>query len=197
MEYVREQLARAQVGYAILFTARNTPAGPARGAIEDVEFCHNIVRHSSAAVNVLGDSGAEHSAPVRNVRIRHNLFYDINKARWGRNGFLISAARDVIIDHNTIDHSGTTVLNAYGGTPTDRLEILGMQFTNNLARHSNYPGAGDGQSQETTRSAPTFRTASSRRTCLPAATRRAIPQETFLATISTRSSWIRRTATIG
>jgi hypothetical protein len=139
---------QAQVGYAILFTARNTGGSCTWCAIEDVEFRYNIVRHSSAAVNVLGDSGAEHSAPVRNVRIRHNLFYDINKARWGGNGFgfLIAATRDVIIDHNTIDHSGTTVLNAYGGTPTNRLEILGMQFTNNLARHSTYGIAGDGQS---------------------------------------------------
>ena len=187
---------QAQVGYAILFTARNTN-GPARGAIEDAGICHNIVRHSSAAVNVLGDSGAEHSAPVRNVRIGTTCSTTSTRRGGGERLDSIGGPRDVIIDHNTIDHSGTTVLNAYGGTPTDRLEILGMQFTNNLARHSNTELPATVNRTETTRSAPTFRTASSRRTCLPAATRRAIPQETFLATISTRSSWIRRTATIG
>jgi hypothetical protein len=132
---------QAQVGYAILFTARNTGGSCTWCAVDDVEFRYNIVRHSSAAVNVLGDGGDTHSAPVRNIRIRHNLFYEINKTRWGGNGFgflIGEEPRDLIIDHNTIDHSGTTVLYAYGGTATDPREILGMQFTNNLARHSTY-----------------------------------------------------------
>jgi hypothetical protein len=140
---------QAQVGYAILFTARNSGGSCTWCVVEDVEFRYNIVRHSSAAVNVLGDCGSGNCAPLQSLRIRHNLFYDINQARWGGNGFgflIGEQPRDVIIDHNTIDHSGPTVLYAYGGTPTDRREILGMQFTNNLARHSTYGISGAGVS---------------------------------------------------
>ena len=54
---------QAQVGYAILFTARNTGRSCTWCAVEDVEFRYNIVRHSSAAVNVLGDSGT--GTPLR------------------------------------------------------------------------------------------------------------------------------------
>jgi hypothetical protein len=128
-----------QAGYAILLTPRNSNNTCTWCAIEDVEFRYNIVRHSAAVFNMLGYDGTAPSGQLRNVRIHNNLFYDISSAQWGGNGwgFLIGEApRDVIIDHNTIDHSGTTLLYAYGGTATDPREIFGLEFTNNLARHN-------------------------------------------------------------
>jgi hypothetical protein len=54
-------------------------------------------------------------------------------------GFLVGEApRDLIIDHNTIDADGTTVLYVYGGSTTARTVLTGFQFTNNAARHGEY-----------------------------------------------------------
>jgi PKD repeat protein len=131
----------AQPGYAILFTTRNSNKTCNWCAVEDVEFRYNIVRHSAAGINVLGYDDTAPSGQTRNIRIRHNLFYDISNLRWGGNGWGIllgEEPRDIIIDHNTIDHSGTTVLYAYGGTATDPREIYGLQFTNNMTRHNAY-----------------------------------------------------------
>jgi hypothetical protein len=139
----------AQVGYAILFTPRNSNNTCTWCAIDDVEFRYNIVRHTSAVFNMLGYDGTAPSGQLRNVRIHNNLFYDINGARWGGNGygFLIGEEpRDVTIDHNTIDHAGSVVLYAYGGTATDPREIFGMRFTNNLARHNTSGISAAGQS---------------------------------------------------
>ena len=46
--------------------------------------------------------------------------------------------RDIVIDHNTFSHTGTTFIFAYGGTATDPREMYGVRLTNNAVRHSSY-----------------------------------------------------------
>jgi hypothetical protein len=50
--------------------------------------------------------------------------------------------RELVVDHNTIDHDGTSVVYVYGGTQTSPAIVTGFQFTNNLARHGIYGVAG-------------------------------------------------------
>jgi hypothetical protein len=68
------------------------------------------------------------------------LFYGVTKALGGTGWFLLigNAARDVIVDHNTVDADGSTFVYAHGGSASDPKEIYGFQSTNNAARHSNY-----------------------------------------------------------
>jgi hypothetical protein len=130
-----------QAGYAIVFTPRNSDGACTWCTIEDVDFSYNIVRHAAAAINILGHDTAHVSGVTTNIRIRHNLFYDINHIAWGGNGWFVQIGdgpRSVIIDHNTVDHDGTSVIFVYGGTSTSREVSPGFQFTNNLARHGTY-----------------------------------------------------------
>ena len=45
---------------------------------------------------------------------------------------------DVVVDHNTFDLDGTTILYAYGGTASAPRAINGFRFTNNAAPHGAY-----------------------------------------------------------
>ena len=76
-----------------------------------------------------------------NIRIRQNLFYDISRTSWSGNGWFMligDGPTQILVDHNTIDHDGTSVIYAYGGTATAPAIVPGFQFTNNIARHSTY-----------------------------------------------------------
>ncbi|HSL21394.1 MAG TPA: hypothetical protein VK886_07660 [Vicinamibacterales bacterium] len=130
-----------QAGYAIVFTPRNQDGGCTWCVVEDVQFQYNIVRHTAAAINILGYDNEHPSQQTRDILIRHNLLYDVNKTAWGGNGYFLllgDEPRDIVVDHNTIVHTGTTVVYAYGGTAADPREILGFRFTNNIARHNSY-----------------------------------------------------------
>jgi hypothetical protein len=130
-----------QSGYAILFTPRNSQGSCNWCAVQDVTFQYNIVRQVPSAINLLGYDSPGVSAQTTNIRIRHNLFYDVSAANWGGNGWFLligDEPRTVVVDHNTIDHDGGSLVYAYGKTASGTRPILGFQFTNNLARHNNY-----------------------------------------------------------
>ena len=77
----------------------------------------------------------------------------------GGNGWAIligDEPRDVVIDHNTFDFDGTTVLYAYGGTSGAPRRMTGFQFTNNAAPHGDYGINGASASTGTLRSRCTF-----------------------------------------
>lgn len=124
-----------QAGYAIVFTPRNSGRQCDWCAVQDVAFQYNIIRHTAAAVNILGYDSPSISGQAANIRIRHNLFNDISSAHWGGNGWFLligDEPRDIIVDHNTIDHDGGSLVYAYGRTATGARTILGFQFVNNL-----------------------------------------------------------------
>lgn len=136
----------AQAGYAIVFTPRNSGGTCTWCVVEHVRFESNVVRRVPAGINLLGYDVA--SRPTRQSNdfvIRNNLFYDIGETFAG-NGwvFLIgNEPRDIVIDHNTISHGGTSVIYLYGGTSSNPREIYGVRITNNAARHRTYGINGD------------------------------------------------------
>jgi len=132
--------ADGQTGYAILFTVRNQGGTAPWTVVEDVTFTNNIVRHTSAAINILGRDTNHTSMQTRRVSIRNNLFYDVSPAGRGGDGtFLkITDTDDVAIDHNTIMQTGC-IITAYGAANT------GFSFTNNITPHNAYGIKGDGR----------------------------------------------------
>jgi hypothetical protein len=128
----------AQTGYAILFTVRSQGTKAPWTVIEDVTFTNNIVRHTSAAVNILGRDSNNQSKQASRIHISNNLFEDINSAgRKGDGAFMkITDAADVTVDHNTVFNSGN-IITAYG-TPSQN-----FIFTNNVVQHNAYGVKGD------------------------------------------------------
>lgn len=125
-----------QPGYAIVLTPRNSGGACTWCAVETVVFRFNIVRHTAAGVNILGYDNTAPSGQARDITLRHNLFYEVNKTAWGGNGMFVQVGdgpADLVIDHNTIDHNGTSLIYAYGSRVS-----TGVQITSNLARNGSY-----------------------------------------------------------
>ncbi len=129
----------AQIGFAILFTPRNQEGGAPWCTVEDVSFTNNVVRHAAGGINIMGRDDNNPSGQTRRVLVRNNLFEDIGGAEWGGNGrFLQIMETDrVVIDHNTIIHTGN-IITAYGKPSTN------FVFTNNFMSHNQYGVIGDG-----------------------------------------------------
>ena len=140
----------AQPGYAILFTVRNQDGTCTWCVVSDVRFEYNVVRNVAAGINILGYDSPNVSAQTHAITIRHNLFERVTTSLGGNGWFLLMGLepRDVVVDHNTIDHDGTTVVYAYsaGSTP---VAMPGFRFTNNAARHADYGINGAGASTGT------------------------------------------------
>ncbi|MGH9848676.1 MAG: BACON domain-containing protein, partial [Blastocatellia bacterium] len=136
-----------QTGYAILFTVRNQDGGAPWSAVQDVTFTNNIVRHSSAGLNMHGEDNNFPSAKTRRVRISNNLFDDINPALWrgGPGNFLqINAGpSEVTVEHNTAFQTNS-VLVASNLPPGE-----GLTFTNNLAPNNEFGVFGSDKGQGT------------------------------------------------
>ncbi|HKG20614.1 MAG TPA: hypothetical protein VKC34_01835 [Blastocatellia bacterium] len=129
----------AQNGFAILFTVRNQEGSAPWSVVEDVTFTNNVLRHTAAAINVLGRDNNNQSEQVKRVKIHNNLVYDVGGKQWGGNGvFLqISETRDVSVDHNTVMQRGN-IVTGHGSANE------GFVFTNNLVPHNEYGVIGDG-----------------------------------------------------
>jgi hypothetical protein len=129
--------SQAQGGYAILFTPRNQDGACAWCVVEDVTFQYNIVRNVAGVFNITGYDWPNLSAQTRRITIRHSLFYSVSSTLGGTGWFLLigDRPRDIVVDHNTIDHDGSAVVYAHGGTSGP---IYGFRFTNNAQRHNAY-----------------------------------------------------------
>jgi hypothetical protein len=130
----------AQPGYAIVLTPRNQDGKCTWCVVEDVTFQYNIVRNSSAGINLTGYDWPNSSAQTNGIRIRHNLFYGITKTLGGNGWFMLvgDEPRDVVVDHNTVEFDGSAAVYAHGGTSSSPRQIQGFQFTNNALRHNEY-----------------------------------------------------------
>ncbi|MGH9903592.1 MAG: hypothetical protein ACRD68_17435, partial [Pyrinomonadaceae bacterium] len=108
--------AAAQSGTAILFTPRNQDGKAPWSEVSDVLFQHNILRHAVNGITVLATDDIRPSRPTRNIRILHNLFYDLDGQKWGSGpgGVLLGlngpGARDIVLAHNTAVHTGACVV---------------------------------------------------------------------------------------
>lgn len=132
--------AGAQAGYAIVFTPRNQDGRCTWCVVEDVTFRHNLLRNSSAGINILGYDDLAPSRQTNGIRITHNLFTGITRTLGGQGWFLLigNAPRDITIDHNTIEADGNAVSYVYGSPTAPLAPVQGFVFTNNAARHRDY-----------------------------------------------------------
>ena len=132
----------SQSGYAILLTPRNSDGGNPWTVVQDVTITNNILRHSAAGFNTLGDDYVYPSAQTKRILIKDNIVEDINGAVWknpaSSNGdgvaFLFGSgtvgSSDVIIDHNTVFHTGCVIL-------ADGTSNSNFIFRNNIIRTMN------------------------------------------------------------
>ncbi len=129
--------SHAQVGFAILFTVRNQDGGAPWSTIEDVAFINNIVRHTSSGVNILGRDDNHPSGLAKRLKVKNNVFEDLNSGQWGGPGrFLqITDTVDAKFENNTIFHSGN-ICAAYTNrnTPSN----TGFVYRNNISAHNEY-----------------------------------------------------------
>jgi hypothetical protein len=136
-----------QKGFAIVFTPRNQDGGSPWAVVEDVTFTNNVVRHTTAGVNVLGWDYAHPSDQTRRLLIQNNLFVDVGGPTWGPTGWpgrllqLIDGTADVIIDHNTAFQTENPVVAAV--IVPNRAAHSGFVFTNNIMPLNQYGVAGD------------------------------------------------------
>jgi Right handed beta helix region len=140
--------ADAQNGFAILLTVRNQSGAAPWSTIRDVAIRHNIIRHAGSGFNLLGQdsSGVSYeSVRMRNVRIENNLLTDIDGGKWGGSGIFlqITNTEGVVVDHNTVVHSGSAVM-AYV-TVNNLGPSVGFEMTNNIMQHNEYGIFGQGQ----------------------------------------------------
>jgi hypothetical protein len=144
---------QAQPGWAIVITiASNTtrPEGCVINTcdIRDVIFENNIVRNVSAGINILGHNHDSPSGNLIGLTIRNNLFV-IDKDVWGGNGVWIQIGgepKNVVIENNTVDHDGTSMIASYYGSKwlydmaaaVPAGPIQGFVFRNNIVKNNNY-----------------------------------------------------------
>ncbi|HEX6973142.1 MAG TPA: hypothetical protein VF147_02010, partial [Vicinamibacterales bacterium] len=131
-----------QYGYALVLTPRNQYGGATWVRLRDITITNNIVRHASGVLQLSGYDATHPSQQTQRVTLRNNLFYDIDPKKWGGNAkaYLIGEApATVVLDHNTLIHTNTSVVYAYG-TQT----ITGFVYTNNISLHGTYGIMGEG-----------------------------------------------------
>lgn len=123
--------ADGQAGFAVQLTVRNEGGVCNLNTIEDVTFTNNLIRHSSAGINILGTDPPRASVPAKRITIRNNLLVDIDPSKFGGGyGFLqlVGEGSEVVADHNTavIPSGGGGAIHLQGAV------FSRTQFTNNL-----------------------------------------------------------------
>ena len=129
----------AQTGYAVLFTVRNQDGGAPWSTVDTVTFTNNIVRHVPGGINILGRDDLQTSGQTKNIVIRNNLFDDLTSA-WGHSlpwMLMGNGADAVTVDHNTIVHTGPSLVLMYGAPTTN------FVYTHNMGRNNDYGFIGD------------------------------------------------------
>jgi len=129
----------AQAGWAIVLTPRSGGRAP-WSTVQDIEFRDNVVAHSANGVNILGWSEYAPAQQAKNIHIVNNLFYDLASA-YGRGSGrflqLIDAPADVLVEHNTIDHTGNVIT-------FDKRPATGFVYRYNVSKHNTYGVVGSG-----------------------------------------------------
>jgi len=141
----------AQQGYSILFTPRNQNGHCPWCVVEQVDFNHNIVRNVGGGISIAGYDSNGPSGQTTGIRIQDNLLYGVT-TELGGSGWPVligDTPKDIVIDHNTMDFDGTTLLFAYGSSTSKPRTITGFQYTNNASPHGTYGVNGDNASTGT------------------------------------------------
>ena len=98
------------------------------------------MRNIAAGINILGYDSAQRQRPDPQHQHPAQPVQRVTTALDGNGWFLLIGhePRDIVVDHNTIDHDGTTVGVRLRRTVTSPMPIAGFQFTNNAVRHGEY-----------------------------------------------------------
>ena len=131
-----------QYGYAIVLTPRNSGAAPWT-RVQDVTFTSNVVRHVAGVVNIAGFDDSGTTLRTERITFRNNLFDDVNHSAYGTNAKALlvgGGAAALVFDRNTIIHTNSSVLYAYGAS------MPGVVYTNNVSQHHRYGIMGSGAS---------------------------------------------------
>jgi hypothetical protein len=131
-----------QTGYAIGLTPRNQGGNAPWAVVQRVTFTNNLVRHSAGGVNILGHDSPNVSQQANHLTIQNNVFDDLTAATWGSGSrFLIvgDGPDSVVVDHNTVNTTNSTVVQLYGASTPD----TNFQYTNNMSPHNTYGLIGD------------------------------------------------------
>ena len=129
-----------QYGYAIVLTPRNSGSAPWT-RVQDVTFTNNIVRHVAGVLNIAGFDDSDPTLRTERITFRNNLFDDVNHTVYGTSAKALlvgDGAADLVFDRNTIIHTNSSVLYAYGAA------MSGLVYTNNISQHHRYGIMGDG-----------------------------------------------------
>jgi hypothetical protein len=134
-----------QTGVAIALTPRNQGGTAPWSGVSDVTVRYNIVRHVGRGIDLVGSDNIHPTQLSRNVRIEHNLFYDVNgDGEPGRFAQLGRGPASVIVEHNTIIQTGHVVF-VYGPRANGTFDVVtGFRFANNLALHDEHGIFGEG-----------------------------------------------------
>lgn len=125
----------SQMGFALMFTPRNSDNNAPWSRVQDVTVSNNIIRHASAVVEISGYDDTYTSQQGKRMAFRNNLMYDIDSSKWGGTAkpiLFVNGAADVTFDSNTIFHNASSVVYA-DGPPT-----YGFVYTNNIHPHGKY-----------------------------------------------------------
>ena len=136
-----------QAGYAIMLTPRNSNGSAPWTRVQDVTFTNNIVRHVAAVVNISGYDNTDTTQRTERITFRNNLFHDVDHRQYGTNAKALlmgDGPAYVVFDRNTIVHTNTAVLWAYGSRT-----MPGFVYTNNISLHNTYGIMGDSSSPGT------------------------------------------------
>jgi hypothetical protein len=141
----------AQQGYSIVFTPRNQNGHCPWCVVEQVDFNHNIVRNVGGGISIAGYDSNGPSGQTTGIRIQDNLFYGVTTELGGSGWPMLigDTPKDIVVDHNTMDFDGTTLLFAYGSSSSRPRTIAGFQYTNNASPHRTYGVNGDNASTGT------------------------------------------------
>jgi hypothetical protein len=132
--------AQAQSGTAILLSPRNQGGKAPWSVVQDIAFVDNVVRGAGSGMKIGGRDDSAPSRQTRRVRIRNNLFEDIDGKAWGGDGrlfTLLTGTDGVVIEHNTAFPSNA-VITAEGPPHTN------FVFRHNLTLHGPYGIKGSG-----------------------------------------------------
>lgn len=129
-----------QTGFAVLFTPRNQDGAAPWSVVEDVTFQNNLVRRAGGGIHLLGTDNIQASRPLARVQVLNNLFLEIGGDRGaGRLFQIIDGTTDVMIAHNTAQHTGPAVL-------ADERPHGGFVLRDNIFFHNEYGIIGSGAS---------------------------------------------------
>jgi hypothetical protein len=131
-----------QDGYAFVFTVRTNEGQTPAAVVADVQLTNNIIKHANNGLQISGfdGDGKGHGGFAGRITVRNNVFIDIGGKAWGGGGrfLVVTKTRDLVIDHNTVFHTGN-IASAFGDPSP------GFVFTNNILNHNEYGLIGDGQ----------------------------------------------------